>query len=58
MKARSIRPKALPSKISLYAACMAIHNGSDNRFYVNVWDPSQNPLCKLNFNVCFQTRLG
>ena len=40
-----------PSKISLYGACMAVHNGFDNRFYVNISERKQDRLCKLNFEV-------
>ena len=31
---------------------MAVHNGFDNRFYVNVWERKQDHLCKLNFEIC------
>ena len=30
---------------------MAVHNGFDNKFYVNVWERKQDRLCKLNFEV-------
>ena len=43
--------KPSPSKISLYGACMAVHNGFDNGFYMNVWEREQDRLCKLNFEV-------
>ena len=29
--------------------CMAVHNGFDNKFHVNVWERKQDRLCKLNF---------
>ena len=44
MKARRNRPKALPSKSSLYAACMAIHN----RFYINL-GPFTKPSLQAKF---------
>ena len=30
---------------------MAVHNGVDNMFYVNVCEGKQDRLCKLNFEV-------
>ena len=30
---------------------MAVHNGFDNRFYVNILERKQDRLCKLNFEV-------
>ena len=30
---------------------MAVHNGFDNKLYVNVWERKQDRLCKLNFEV-------
>ena len=50
IKAASITAyKPLFSYISLYGACMAVHNGFDNRFYINVWERKQDPLCKAKF---------
>ena len=30
---------------------MAVHNGFDNRFYVNVWERKQDRLCTLSFKL-------
>ena len=43
--------KFLAPKISLNGACMAVHNGFDNRFYADVRERKQDTLCKLNFEV-------
>ena len=43
--------KSYPSQIPLYGACMAVRNGFDNRFYVNVWEHKQDRVCTLSFEV-------
>ena len=43
--------KSSPSKIALYGACKAAHNGFDNRSNVFFWHRKQDALFKLNFKV-------